>query len=209
MSNSSGRLQDESPLLVLIAGGSGSGKSTITRNIVGDRDDILHLPMDDFFGPYGDLSRQEMREKNFDHPDEINWDVLTTTINTLITGHSIEKPVYSFEDGTWDFEEVKPHDAIILEGIHALWDNTFVDMADLSVFMDTLTEIRFRRRVERDTEERGVTVEETLNEFVEQAMPMHREYIEPQKRRADVVIPDRGTDASVDVLRSFVEAELE
>ena len=197
-------------LVVAIAGGSGAGKTTLSENLCKGRINRTHLSLDDFFGPYDHLSDEEMVEENFDHPDALDWFEIRRVMSCLCDdGVNTTKPTYDFHTGERDWEPIEPNDVLVVEGTHALLpDRCITEYADLTVFMDTKTETRFKRRILRDMENRGMEPEDTVVEFTERVVPAHEEWIEPRKWEADIVIPERGTDESVDVLNSYIKQKV-
>lgn len=184
------------PVVIGIAGGSGSGKTTVQRRIVDafGRDRIALLEHDAY---YRDLSHQppDVRATyNFDHPDALETDLMVTHLDALIAGRPIDKPTYNFNThsrlpGT---ERVLPHRVVIVEGILVLAEPELRARMDIKIFVDAPDDVRLMRRIQRDLEERGRPIKSVLRQYQRTVRPMHLEFVEPSKRTADVIIPRGG-----------------
>ncbi|MCL6631964.1 MAG: uridine kinase [Alicyclobacillus herbarius] len=183
-------------LILGIAGGTGSGKSTVAQAIVKELgvDQVALLPQDAYYLDHPELTFAERSQLNYDHPHSFDTDLLITHLKELRQGHRIEMPVYDFTEHRRR-PETQPLDAkpvIILEGIHVLVDERIRAELDIRVFVDTDADVRVLRRVMRDIKERGRTVESVCEQYLSTVKPMHDAFIEPSKRYADLIIPEGG-----------------
>jgi len=179
-----------------IAGGSGSGKTTVTEaviNAVGPQCVAL-LPMDNYYKDNGHLSFEERVKQSYDHPDAFDLELYLAHIRQIAAGQPVAVPVYSFKEYTRTSETilVRPAPVVVLEGIMLLVDEALRAQMNLKVFVDTDADVRFIRRLQRDIAERGRTVESVIQQYLEQVRPMHLSFVEPSKRYADVIIPHGG-----------------
>lgn len=184
------------PVVIGIAGGSGSGKSTVLRRII-ERFGPEHIALLDHDSYYRDLSHlpHDVRASyNFDHPDTLETSLMTTHLDLLIAGAAIDKPVYNFVTHSREVEtiHISPRRVIIVEGILVLAEPTLVERMDIKLFVDTDDDIRLMRRIRRDIEERGRSIHSVLDQYERTVRPMHLEFVEPSKRRADVILPRGG-----------------
>ncbi|GMW03719.1 MAG: uridine kinase [Candidatus Hydrogenedentota bacterium] len=180
--------------LILIAGPSGSGKSTLAaalRSQLGVSNATI-LPMDAYYRDMSHLAHSERAKCNFDHPDSLEWHLLISHINKLMSGETVHVPVYSFADHArcTNTQEYEPAPWLVLEGIHALFNSSIRARASLSVYMDAARDTCLKRRLDRDLGERGRTPECVRIQFDSQVWPMALEWVLPQKNRADCVIPE-------------------
>ncbi len=188
------------PFLIGVAGGTGSGKTTVARKIY----DALHLDsavlldQDAYYRELSHLSLEERSQVNFDHPDAFDSDLLVEHLKELAIGRAIEKPLYDFSRHTRsaDSVRVEPRDVIVLEGILALAEPAVRDLLDLKIFVDADADIRFIRRLERDMEERGRSLDDVVQQYLSTVRPMHFEFVEPSKRYADIILPRGGHNES-------------
>jgi uridine kinase len=201
------------PFLIGIAGGTGSGKTTVARRIY----DSLHLDAavfidyDAYYKELGHLSLDERAGINFDHPDSLDNDLIVHHLNELIAGRPIEKPVYDFAHHTRaaDSIPVRPRDVILVDGILLFAEPRLREMFDLKIFVDTDADVRFIRRLRRDIEERGRTMDMVIEQYLTTVRPMHFEFVEPTKRYADVIIPRGGQNrAGIDVVAARIRERL-
>ncbi len=186
----------QTPLVIGIAGGSGSGKTTVAQ-VVLDRvgaKRIAFLPHDAYYRDLSGLSLSQRAKINFDHPDSLESELLVEHIHQLKKGQSIQLPVYSFKTHarTDQFIEVQPHPIILVEGILIFAEPKLREVFDVKIFVDTDADIRFIRRLDRDISERGRTVTSVIEQYQKTVRPMHLEFVEPSKRYADVIIPEGG-----------------
>ena len=179
-----------------IAGGTGSGKTTVAREIVRKigADRIAYLEHDAYYRDLGHLSREDRRRVNFDHPDAFETELLVEHIKMLLSGQHIEQPIYSYADSvrTGEVRRVEPKPLVVVEGILVLENYALQSLMDIKIFVDTDDDIRLLRRVRRDTEERGRTLESILSQYEATVRPMHLAFVHPSRRHADVIIPNGG-----------------
>ncbi|MER3483299.1 MAG: uridine kinase [Meiothermus sp.] len=184
------------PFVIGIAGGTGSGKTTVTQAVV-DAVGGAHvalLPMDNYYKDSPDLPFAERVKLNYDHPEAFDTDLYLQDIWRVVAGQAVQMPQYSFKEYARIAETilVKPAPVVVLEGILALVDARVRDTMHLKVFVDADPDVRFIRRLERDIHERGRSVESVIEQYLEQVRPMHLSFVEPSKRYADVIIPHGG-----------------
>jgi len=196
---------DMKPLLMLVSGGSASGKSTVVKEIVDKAglEDVLIIKHDDYYQSYDDKPFEERKKVNFDHPGSLDNDLLLVHLKKLLSGQSIEKPIYDFiefkrQENT---EHIEPKKVIIVEGILILVDERIRALADLSLFVELDDDTRFIRRMLRDMDERGRSLESIILQYQMTVKPMFHEFVRPTKRYADVIIPnDSKHDMAVDLI---------
>ena len=184
--------------IILIGGGSASGKTYISNKIKQTlkEENILHICIDDYYNDFSSLSMEERNKINYDSPDTFDWKLLYEHINSLRQGQPIDKPVYDYTIHNRCSERIKvyPRPIIIIEGIMALVKNDIRKIGDLKVFINALTETRFRRRFERDRISRGRSPESIINQYNNQVIPVFKELIEPTKQYADLIINNEDND---------------
>ncbi len=201
------------PLVIGIAGGTGSGKSTVAKVII-DRVGAGHialLPHDAYYKNLAQLEPAQRTLINFDHPDSLETSLLVAHIKALKNFHSIELPVYDFKTHTRTAETIhlEPQPVILVEGILILAEQGLRDLFDVKIFVDTDADIRFIRRLERDIAERGRTSASVIHQYMSTVRPMHMEFVEPSKRYADVIIPEGGLNTvAMDMVVARIEALL-
>lgn len=186
----------ELPVVIGIAGGSGSGKTTVLEQIIREfgSDPIAVLDHDAYYRDLSPLSPEERAQFNFDHPDALETDLMADHLDRLIEGEAIEKPVYDFTTHTRrdETETVESRPVIIIEGILVLAESILEERMDIKIYVDAADVIRLMRRIRRDLNERGRTIEGILEQYERTVRPMHLEFVEPSKREADVIIPRGG-----------------
>ncbi|MGB8442396.1 MAG: uridine kinase [Candidatus Acidiferrales bacterium] len=204
---------DSRPLIIGICGGTGSGKTTITRRIIEALSDrsVVVLQQDNYYRDYPELSFEERVKLNFDHPDSMDTPLLAEDVRRLRAGQAIERPTYDFANfqrlkGT---VRIEPLPAIIVEGILIFENKQLRELMDIKIFVDTDADLRFIRRLVRDICERGRNMEMVIDQYLSTVRPMHMEFVEPSKRYADVIIPeggynDVGIDLVIQKIRSLV-----
>lgn len=179
-----------------IAGGTGSGKTTVARAIVEQigSEQIAYLEHDSYYRDLVHMSMEDRRRVNFDHPDAFETSLLVDHVKTLMSGQSVEQPVYSYESSvrTGETITVAPKPLIVIEGILVLENHALQSLMDIKIFVDTDDDIRLLRRVRRDTEERGRSLEGILGQYEATVRPMHLAFVSPSRRHADVIIPNGG-----------------
>lgn len=201
------------PYLILMAGGSASGKSSIVQLLKEDYPELITvIYFDDYYKSLTHLSLEERAKVNFDHPDAFDLDLLVSHLKDLKNGLEIEKPVYDFtcHDRKKEWVKVKPSPVIILDGILSLAIEEVKSLGDLKIFVDTPADIRFIRRLERDMIERGRTLESIKAQYLETVRPMHELLVEPSKYHADLIIPTGASNTvALDVLKSKIDAKMQ
>ncbi len=182
--------------IIGVAGGTASGKSTLVRKLQGafQEEDVLILCHDYYYKAHDDLPLEERAKLNYDHPDAFDTDIMIEDIKKLKAGQSISRPVYSFVEHNRLPQTVEVHPArvIILDGILILENRKLRELMDVKVFVDTDADVRLGRRLLRDMQERGRSVESVLNQYFGSVKPMHEDFVEPSKRYADLIIPEGG-----------------
>ena len=201
------------PFLIGIAGGTGSGKTTVARRIYQSLhlDSAAFIDYDSYYKELGYLSIEERQRINFDHPDSLDTPLLVHHLERLIAGEAIEKPVYDFTRHTRADETVpvQPRDVVLVDGILLFADATLREMFDLKIFVDTEADVRFIRRLRRDLEERGRSLESVIEQYLKTVRPMHFEFVEPTKRYADIILPRGGQNtAGIEVIAARVRERL-
>lgn len=182
-------------MVIGIAGGSGSGKTTIAQNIKEVfNDDVVILCHDYYYKSNEGIPLEERKKLNYDHPKSFDTDLLIEHLKQLKEGNSIFHPVYSFVEHTRLNEtvEVKPKKVIIVEGILIFENRELCDLMDIKVFVDTDGDVRIIRRLLRDVKERGRDLDSVINQYLSTVKPMHEEFVDPSKKRADIIIPEGG-----------------
>jgi len=184
------------PLIIGIAGGTGSGKSTFAHKVADalDASSVAFLDMDAYYNNYARLPVEERRKINWDHPNSFDWDLLLLHLKALAAGKAIEKPQYDFVEHLRSklTIHVKAADVVVIDGILLLADPRIRDLCDVKVFVDADADIRLIRRLRRDIVERGRPLDEILEQYLTTVQPMHLEFVEPSKRYADVIVPLGG-----------------
>ena len=201
-------------LVIGIAGGTGSGKTTVVRKIVESlpEGEVVVLPQDSYYKDSSHVPVEERQMINFDHPDAFEWSLLSEHLAMLKDGKAIEQPTYSYITCTRQPEtiHIEPRKVIIVEGILALCDDKLREQMDLKIFVDADSDERLIRVISRDIVERGRTAEAVMERYTRILKPMHLQFIEPTKRYADLIIPEGGSNrVAIDILRMFIEKNLE
>ncbi|MDM5330916.1 uridine kinase [Neobacillus sp. CF12] len=202
------------PVVIGVAGGSGSGKTSVTKAIYESfkGHSITMLQQDYYYKDQSDLPFEERLKTNYDHPLAFDNDLLIQHIETLLRYEPIEKPVYDYSLHTRSKEiiDVEPKDVIILEGILVLEDERLRNLMDIKLFVDTDADIRIIRRLSRDIKERGRTLDSVIDQYTNVVRPMHNQFIEPTKRYADVIIPEGGQNhVAIDLMVTKIQTILE
>jgi uridine kinase len=200
-------------LIVGIAGGTGSGKTTVVRKITGvfEKDDVVVLPQDSYYKDNRHISLEQRQRINFDHPESLEFDLLVHHLKELKGGRDVKMPLYSYLTCLRSDEtvHVKPTMVVVVEGILILADQALRDMFDIKVFVDADADDRLGRVIQRDIIERGRTVMQVLERYHETVKPSHLQFIEPSKRYADIIIPGGGENSvGIDVLITIIEKHL-
>ncbi|HZD56219.1 MAG TPA: uridine kinase [Anaerolineales bacterium] len=202
-----------SPLVIAIAGGTGSGKTTVANVILGrvGANHIAYLPHDAYYKDLADLPPAQRAHINFDHPNSLDTDTLVRHVQDLKNNLPIELPVYDFRthSRTARTVPINPQPIIIVEGILIFVEPALRRLFDVKIYVDTDPDIRFIRRLERDIAERGRTMESVIHQYMTTVRPMHQEFVEPSKRYADVIIPEGGFNTvALDMVVARVQALL-
>lgn len=200
-------------LIIGIAGGTGSGKTTVVKKIVESLPDnaVAVIPQDSYYNDQSDLPLEVRKQTNFDHPDAFEWPLLAQHIADLRAGRAIEQPTYSYITCTRLAETVHivPCDIIIVEGIMTLYDKSLREQMDLKIFVDAEPDERLLRVIERDIAERGHPLEMLIGKYRNILKPMHDEFIEPTKQYADIIIPNGGENArAISMMQQYIMAAL-
>ncbi len=184
------------PFMIGIAGGSSSGKTTVTERLVSmtGADHLSLIELDSYYLDLGDTPIEERRAVNYDHPDAFDWALLNDHLAALANGASVPVPVYDYtqHNRTDRVRMVEPARIVVVDGILVLWDRALRERFDLKIFVDTAADVRLIRRLRRDVAERGRTAEFVIEQYLEKVRPAHERFIEPSKRHADVIIPEGG-----------------
>jgi uridine kinase len=187
------------PLVIGVAGGSGSGKSTVARNVAAALGDasVAFIDMDAYYLDHGHLPLEERKKVNWDHPNAFDWDYLVAQITQLSMGQAIDKPTYDFVQHARSADVVRtpPADVVVVDGILLFVDARLRDLCDVKVFVDADADVRLIRRIRRDMAKRGRPLPEILDQYLSTVQPMHLEFVEPSKRYADVIVPRGGKNS--------------
>lgn len=196
------------PFVIGVAGGSGSGKSTVTQQVLSSfgADMVSVVMQDDYYRDQSDLPADVRRRQNYDHPQAFDWPLLLQHVQALRNGQTIAMPVYDFtiDNRSSQTIPVKPAPVVVIEGLFALYDADLRDMMSLKIFVDTASDVRFIRRMQRDITERGRSVESVVGQYLDTVRPMHKQFIEPTKRNADVILPHGANGPAVDMITTKV-----
>ena len=200
-------------LVIGIAGGSGSGKTTVVKAITGQlKENVVIIPQDSYYKDSSHLPLEERQKVNFDHPDSIDFRLLNEQLKMLKSGLSIEQPVYSYLTCSRSKTEtitVRPADVIIIEGILIFTCAELKDQMDIKIFVDADDDDRLMRVMARDILERGKTVETVIERYTKTVKPMYLQFIEPSKRYADIIIPQGGHNrVAIDIISATIEKAL-
>lgn len=201
------------PVIIAVAGGSASGKTTVVEEVISKlkKEFVVVIMHDDYYKEHNHLSLEERKTVNYDHPDSIDNELFLKHVNKLLKGEEINKPIYDFNTYSRleKTEKITPKKVIILEGILVLTDKRIRELADIKLYVDLDSDMRFIRRMERDIKERGRTVESVVDQYLKTVKPMHHQFVEPTKRYADVIIPnDHKHDVAVDIIVSKINTIL-
>ena len=196
--------------IIGIAGGTGSGKTTVVKNIVNALPPhyVAVVPLDSYYNDTTGMTEEERHAINFDHPDAFDWKLLAKHVNDLRNGIAIEQPTYSYLlcNRLKETIHVEPKPVIIIEGIMTLLNKRLRDIMDLKIFVDADPDERLIRNIQRDTIDRGRTVSMVVERYLEVLKPMHEQFIEPTKRYADLIIPQGGeNEKGIGILCSYIE----
>ena len=198
------------PTVIGVAGGSGSGKTTISRNIVEmiGRDRVAWLQHDSYYCHRPELSFEERSTQNYDHPDSLETELMVAHVIDLLAENPIAVPTYDFANHLRSDRVTQVNSApiILVEGILVFAEPDLLDLMDIKIFVDTDSDVRFIRRLKRDMEERGRSLESVIEQYMATVRPMHLQFVEPSKRQADVIIPEGGqNDVAMDMVVALLE----
>lgn len=201
--------------IIGIAGGTASGKTTVARrlkNLTESYGSVIAMRLDDYYKDLKHLTLEERRRVNFDHPDAYDFDLFISDLKKLMNGETIKKPVYDFVNSIRSdkTEIVKPASIIIVEGIMIFTNEELLKLFDMKVYVDTPDDIRFIRRLRRDIEDRGRTIDSVINQYLTTVRPMHLTFVEPSKRKADIIVPEGGkNEVAIDILTTKILSMLD
>ncbi len=197
--------------IIGIAGGTGLGKTTVVRKIAEalPPHHVVVVPLDSYYNDTSHMTEEERHAINFDHPDAFDWKLLIKQVNELRNGQAVEQPTYSYIkcNRLKETLHVEPKSVIIIEGIMTLLNKKLRDMMDLKIFVDTDSDERLIRNIQRDVLERGRTVDMVISRYLEVLKPMHEQFIEPTKKYADLIIPQGGENhKGINILCKYIES---
>lgn len=200
--------------IIGIAGGTGSGKTTVVKKIAESLPPhyVAVVPLDSYYNDTTAMTEEERRAINFDHPDAFDWRLLIEHVRLLKEGRAVEQPTYSYLicNRLPETVHVEPKPVIIIEGIMTLLNKKLRDMMDLKIFVDADTDERLIRNIQRDTVERGRTVEMVIDRYLGVLKPMHEQFIEPTKKYADIIIPQGGSnEKGIAIVKSYIRMLVE
>ena len=197
--------------IIGIAGGTGSGKTTVVNKIAEALPPhyVAVVPLDSYYNDTSEMTEEERHAINFDNPDAFDWKLLTKHINDLRNGKAVEQPTYSYIlcNRLKETIHVEPRAVLIIEGIMTLLNKKLRDMMDLKIFVDTDSDERLIRNIQRDVVERGRTVDMVINRYLDVLKPMHEQFIEPTKKYADIIIPQGGENKrGINIMCRYIES---
>ncbi len=200
-------------IIIGIAGGTGSGKTTVVRKITESlpAGSVAVIPQDSYYNDQSALPLDVRKRTNFDHPDAFDWPLLEQQVAELRNGHAIEQPTYSYLvcNRLPETVHVEPKDVILIEGIMSLYDKSLRDLMDLKIFVDAAPDERLLRVITRDMLERGHSLDMLISKYRNVLKPMHDEFIEPTKQYADIIIPNGGNNwKAIEILKLYIERTL-
>lgn len=185
----------QTPYVIGVAGGTGSGKTTLANNLLDAfADEALILSHDYYYLPHDDMTLEERHKLNYDHPNAFETDLMIRDVQKLRSFEPIDRPQYSFVEHTRlpETVHVEPKPLVILEGILLFENQALLDLMDIKVYVDTDADIRLIRRLLRDVKERGRSLDSVINQYMNTVKPMHEQFVEPSKKNADIIIPEGG-----------------
>jgi uridine kinase len=189
-------MRERNAIVFGVAGGTGSGKTTVAKHILQavGAEQVAHLPHDAYYRDLRNLSLEERGRVNFDHPDSLETELLIEHVQTLLAGRPVKLPVYDFSHHrrTGETVTINPSPFVLVEGILIFTHRQLLELMDIKVYVDVDADVRFIRRLNRDVEERGRSLESVVEQYLRTVRPMHLQFVEPSKRYADVIIPGGG-----------------
>jgi uridine kinase len=201
------------PLIIGIAGGTGSGKSTVARNVAKalSTSSVAFIDMDGYYRNFAHVPLEERRKINWDHPEAFDWDLLLTQLTALVGGESIDKPVYDFVAHTRSSQttRIPAAEVVVIDGFLLFVDERVRDLCDVKVFVDADADIRLIRRIRRDVAKRGRAFDDVIEQYLTTVQPMHLQFVEPSKRYADVIVPRGGHNpVAIEMIVAKIERRL-
>lgn len=200
-------------LVIGIAGGTGSGKTTLMKNLTEQFQDVVTvLSHDNYYKRHDELTYEQRCQLNYDEPDALETDLMARHLDQLRQGHSIDCPIYDFtlHNRSDETVTVVPKKVIIVEGILIFENKALRDLMDIRIFVDTDADVRLCRRIKRDVNKRGRTLESVLSQYLQTVKPMHERYVEPSKKYADIVVPEGGKNlVALDMITGRIQRHLE
>ena len=197
------------PKILAVAGGSASGKSSIVKLLAKEfENDLVVIGHDNYYKAHDDLAFEDRVGLNYDHPKAFDNDLFYDDLNKLLDGNDIEMPLYDYTIHTRSKQtkKISPKKIILIEGILVLYDKKIREITDTKVFVDADSDVRLKRRILRDTKERGRSIESCLTQYIEQVKPMHEKYVEPSKKYADIIIPRGAKNTKgIEILSKHIE----
>lgn len=198
------------PLIIGIAGGTGSGKTTLTKRLLEEfQHHAVVIYHDNYYKANAELSLEEREKLNYDHPNAFDTELMLEHLSKLRKGHSIESPLYDYSMHTRSAEtqKIEPKEVILIEGILIFHDSRICNQMDIKIFVETDADVRILRRIKRDVLKRGRTIESVTQQYLTTVKPMHELYVEPSKRKADIIIPEGGKNlVALDMLFKKIAA---
>ena len=196
--------------IIGVAGGTGSGKTTVVKKIVEALPPhyVAVVPLDSYYNDTSDMTDAERKAINFDHPDAFDWELLNKHVRQLKAGEAVEQPTYSYilSNRLPETVHVEPKPVILIEGIMTLVNKELRDMIDIRIFVDTDSDERLIRNIQRDVVERGRTVDMVIDRYLKVLKPMHEQFIEPSKKYADIIIPLGGENKTgINIIKTYIE----
>ena len=196
--------------IIGVAGGTGSGKTTVVKKIVEALPPhyVAVVPLDSYYNDTSDMTDAERKAINFDHPGAFDWELLNKHVRQLKAGEAVEQPTYSYilSNRLPETVHVEPKPVILIEGIMTLVNKELRDMMDIRIFVDTDSDERLIRNIQRDVVERGRTVDMVIDRYLEVLKPMHEQFIEPSKKYADIIIPLGGENKTgINIIKTYIE----
>lgn len=202
------------PILIGITGGTGSGKSTVSRQILcrNGEENVVIIEQDSYYKDQSHLTFEERIKRNYDHPLAFDNELLIKHLKDLLNNKPIEKPIYDFEKHTRKEKTVTvlPKKIIILEGILILYDEEVRNLCDIKIFVDTDSDVRVIRRIKRDIKERGRSLDSVIEQYMNTVRPAHLQFVEPTKKYADIIIPEGGyNEVAIDIIATKIHSILD
>ena len=198
-------------ILIGIGGGTGSGKTSVAKNILKEFDEgeVTTIEQDAYYKDLSHLLFDERTGINFDHPDAVDFDLLKQHLAQLLIGKSVDAPIYDFSTHTRGIEtrRIEPHHAIVVEGITILTDLELRELMNIKIYVETDADIRFIRRLTRDIQERGRSYSDVIRQYLDTVRPMHEQFVEPSKKYADIIIPEGGDNrVAIDLIQTKIRS---